>query len=184
MEMSRKSQIVLWLSLILAALILGIPINKTWAEPVRTAQASSSGTSSLTSAVPAECVTVDKNVRKATRLSTILDASKNAVIGPSSPNGVYLDDRIPKELGRIEIQPGGKLFVPDSPVDIKVGTIVVAGMFRVGTESCPIGTLNPGNRVIVRFVGERPVSIDRTKDDCENPVTFQKGIQVAQGGMS
>jgi hypothetical protein len=164
METSRNYRILVLLSLIVAATIL------------------TTHSLAANAAIPPECQQLDKQIRQGTPLSQVLDPDHNAVIGPGAPGGVYVDDKIPPELGRIEIQPGGTLSVPDSVIDVKIGAIVVGGKFQVGTSACPIGTLNAGNEVIVRFVGERPQNVDRTADDCDNPANFKKGLQVAKGG--
>jgi hypothetical protein len=88
MKTSRIGEVLVLLSLTLAAVILEATFTEVWATPGNTASASSSTGSLLTANVPPECLQLDKNIRKATRLSTILDAQHNGVIGPSSPNGI------------------------------------------------------------------------------------------------
>ena len=185
MKRIRVGEIFILFLFMQAALFLGPAISETWAKPAAPTPASTATISSAATAVPPECLQLDKKIRSASRLSACLEAG-NAVIGPGAPNDpcktVYVDDKIPPQLGTIEIQPGGTLYVPDAAIDVKVGAIVVAGTFQAGTQACPIGTLDPGNQVVFRFVGDRPAIVDRNADDCMNSATFQKGIQVADGG--
>ena len=185
---------LLALPLTLAASILAIPITETRAEPVQTPVPSTSKAPPLPASIPPACAQLDTQIRSATPLSACLDANHDAVIGTSATNtkckaAVYVDGNIGvntsnPQLGRINIESGGTLYVPDRTLNVKVGAILVCGKFQAGTEACPIGTLNPGNTVIFRFVGTKPNNlVPQTDTTCEVPTGFQKGLEVTAGGI-
>jgi hypothetical protein len=97
-------------------------------------------------------------------------------------------------VGNIAINSGGSLIIADGsaahkPVELttKGMDIKSGGSFMVGSATCPIGTSGTGDevtrdKVIVRFIGEKPTTcgaLDLSQPLCQG---FVKGIQVESGG--
>ena len=80
------------------------------------------------------------------------------------------------DFGKITIQSGGQLDIPDQTRSIKVKEIIVGGSLQIGTSTTPVGTSSLSNRITMTFTGERP---------CPSPQKcgeFRKGIEVMSGG--
>lgn len=114
-------------------------------------------------------------------ISQCVDGAGNALIGPGGGpdcTRVVFDQSLTgaKALKKITVEAGGEVYIGDGTLNAEVETIQVAGLFQVGSDSCPIGTRDPGHQVTLTFLGER---------SCPSPQPcseFQKGIEVLSGG--
>jgi hypothetical protein len=116
-----------------------------------------------------------------------MDKDNNVVIGagatePECKTNVVADQAV-YTLGHITIDTGGVLQLPDQtaqlPVAIETTGIKIKGTLQIGHPACPIGTINPATRVVLKFTGGRPTDPPCTDDQCDGDV---KGIEVEAGG--
>ncbi len=110
---------------------------------------------------PESCAKEDELIRKLPNLSACkVDAKRNVVIG-DSPNCMRVEvDRDFRQangnaFGKIEIKAGGMLYMRDTTRTLEAAQIIVGGTFQAGTDACPVGTLDAGNKVTVRLLGNR-----------------------------
>jgi hypothetical protein len=118
-----------------------------------------------------------------TPLSTCIRDARNVLIGPGGTptcQDVVVDRSYTgaEALGRIQIQAGGRLFIPDRTVTIETAEVDISGVLQAGTADCPIGTANRRNRVTLVLTGARPMACT-VGERCQQ---FDKGIQVEAGG--
>ena len=102
------------------------------------------------------------------------------------PGKSYYVDRSFSGLGRIIVENGATLSVPNSgALTIEAEDILVKGTFQIGAKDCPIGMGNLNNKVTITFTGNgaedlRPeagcANVDHTKAE------FDKGIMLCQQG--
>ena len=117
----------------------------------------------------------------AKKLSLCKGAARDVTIGPSGGDKctkVYVDDSFTGQngFGKITIEKGGALLVPDQAVSIEVERIDVAGLFQAGTATCPIGRAKAKTRVTVTFTGSRACA----EGDCAGD---NKGLFVKADGQ-
>ena len=107
------------------------------------------------------CSQEDERIRRLQDLSKCpVDAKRNVVIGGSPACMAVEVDRDfttanGNAFGKIEIKAGGSLTMRDITRTLEAAQIIVGGTFQAGSESCPVGTLNAGNKVTVRLLGTR-----------------------------
>ncbi len=145
----------------------------------------------------AACAAQDRSIRAMTPLSACRGADGNVAIGAGTCTNVFVDQNYTgtSKLGAVTIGAGGALYVPDATLEVEAASITIVGtsgggagataLFQVGTDACPVGSLNPANHVTLTFTGERPkaehvhVHDHKSGDDC---TSIQKGIGVGLGG--
>ena len=144
----------------------------------------------------AACQAEDAQIRALTPLSACRGPNGEVSIGSGTCTRVFVDKSFEgpgAALGAVTIGAGGALYVPDANLTIEVASITVAGVqgdsgrarFQIGSDACPVGSLDAAHHVTLRFVGERPAPKEihhhdhKSGDDC---TSIQKGIGVGAGG--
>ena len=145
----------------------------------------------------AACAAQDRTIRAMTPLSACRGADGNVAVGAGTCTNVFVDKSYTgtSKLGAVTIGAGGALYVPDATLDVEAASITIVGapgggagaiaLFQVGTDACPVGSLDPANHVTLTFTGEQPkaahvhVHDHKSGDDC---TSIQKGIGVGVGG--
>src|SRR4029077_17583045 len=94
------------------------------------------------------------------KLAACKGNARDVVIGPSGGpdcNQVVVDQSFTgqKGFGKITIEKGGRLFVPDEQISLEAERIEVNGLLQAGTAACPSGTVKPTHVVTMRFTGSR-----------------------------
>ena len=114
-------------------------------------------------------------------ISKCIDASHNAVVGPSGGaqcSKVFFDQDFTgsNALNNITVETGGELYLRDETRSVEVKNIKVSGLLQAGTQECPIGMGNASHQVTFTFLGSRPCASPQQCSD------FNKGIEVESGG--
>ena len=140
----------------------------------------------------AACQALDATIRKATALSACRAANGDVAIGAGACKTVFVDQSYTTDalaLGVVTIGEGGTLYVPDATVEIEAKSIVIGGsapspgVLQIGTANCPIGTLNPDNKVTLRLIGDRPKIARAHEHKAGDACTvIDKGIAVSANG--
>ena len=97
----------------------------------------------------------------AQKLSACKGNARDVTIGPSAGaqcTKVYVDQSFTGQngFGKVVIEKGGTLIVPDQTLKIEAARFEVTGVLQAGTATCPIGHAKPTNQITITFTGSRP----------------------------